>query len=309
MLELMTKSLSEVHAITASANSVWGLLLDFCNKYDILIVPRVHEIRFIPKWFAPKFEKTKMKELKGVLSSNGSWAHARHIGGVVVLPSAVNTQTVTAIEKPVTDARPASQAIALDNVLAQGIAGHYIPKDGTVGTLLVSQRDDWAGKITTSSTCRLTHIPEQKESNESTGISTDGKDPTKTELDNKPFYDRLAEMAYWDEVLKGNSVHVLTPIRFDVCPGSTVKLRNGGDVRLAYNRADSLMTEFAGFVVSTTISFDTINATAGAQYTLSHVRDIDDVAHLADAHPVYACGPFSDASWTKDRFKTIDGSE
>ncbi len=123
------------------------------------------------------------------------------------------------------------------------------------------------------------------------------------------FYDTLAEEADWDEAYKGRKADVVCPIRFDVCPGSTVRIRTGGDVRLEARNADQLATEFVGFVLSMKLTFDTINASASAQYALTHIRDIDTQNDLLEHHPVYQCGPFSNATWTKKRFKTIEGSQ
>ena len=150
---------------------------------------------------------------------------------------------------------------------------------------------------------------DQKEANEETATTDDGTPPATKEADGRNFYDALAEEAYWDEVLKGRRADLVCPIRFDVCPGSTVRIKTGGDVRLTQLGQDQLTTEFVGFVLSMRLVFDTINASASAQYTLTHVRDIDAQKELPEQHPVYQCGPFSNATWTKKRFKTIEGSE
>jgi hypothetical protein len=86
-------------------------------------------------------------------------------------------------------------------------------------------------------------------------------------------------------------------------------MKTSGDVRLRHRDQDQLTTEYVGFVQGVKMAFDTINATASAQYTLSHLRDIDEQKNLLKNHPIYNCAPFSNATWTKTRFKTVEGSE
>jgi hypothetical protein len=297
--ERMFDALMNLEVETYQSNSLWAALIHLAAKFGFMIVPRVHEVRFIPKWFMAKIDG--IKELKGVVSSNGSWEHSRPIGAAIVLPTSIDGKGISAVDAPGMQ--------SLENDSAMAVYGIHVPSSGSPGTLLVRQRADWAGEVAFPGVVRNPQNMDQKEANEGTTTTDDGTPPATKEADGRNFYDALAEEAYWDEVLKGRRADLVCPIRFDVCPGSTVRIKTGGDVRLMYQGQDQLTTECVGFVLSMKLIFDTINASASAQYTLTHVRDIDAQKEMLQDHPVYQCGPFSNATWTKKRFKTIGGSE
>lgn len=297
--ERMFDALMNMDVESYQLNSLWAALIQLAAKFGFMIVPRVHEVRFIPKWFMPRIDT--VKQLKGVVSSNGSWEHSRPIGAAIVLPTSIDGKGISAVDAPGMQ--------SLENDSAMATYGIYVPPNGSPGTLLVRQRADWAGEVAFPGLVRNPQNMDQKEANEGTATTDDGKPPAEKEADGRGFYDALAEEAYWDEVLKGRRADLVCPIRFDVCPGSTVRIKTGGDVRLEWFKKDQLTTEFVGFVLSMRLTFDTINASASAQYTLTHIRDIDAQKEMLEHHPVYQCGPFSDATWTKKRFKTIAGSE
>jgi len=297
--ERMFDALMNMDTESYQLNSLWAALIRLAATFGFMIVPRVHEIRFIPKWFMPRLHK--IKELKGVVSSNGSWEHSRPIGAAIVLPTSINGKGISAVDAPGMQ--------SLESGSAMAIYGIHVPPGGSPGTLLVRQRADWAGEVTFPGLVKSPQNMDQQEANEETATTDDDMTPAAKEADGRGFYDALAEEAYWDEVLKGRRADLVCPIRFDVCPGSTVRIRTGGDVRLERLQNDQLTTEVAGFVLSMRLTFDTINASASAQYTLTHIRDTNNQQEMPDQHPVYQCGPFSDATWTKKRFKTIHGSE
>ena len=299
LVERMFESLMNSDVESYQLNSLWAAIVQMAAKFSLMIVPRVHEIRFIPKWFMPRIKT--IKTLKGLVSSNSSWEYARPVGAAIVLPTSIDGKGISAIDAPGMQ--------SLENDSAMATYGIYAPKDGSPGTLLVRQRADWAGEVSFPGLVRNPQNMDQKEADESTTTTDDGTPPARKEADSRGFYNALAEEAYWDEMLKGRRADLVCPIRFDVCPGSTVCVKTGGDVRLESAGQDQLTTQFVGFVLSVRITFDTINASAATQYTLTHVRDFALQKDLSEHHPIYQCGPFSHATWTKKRFKTIEGSE
>jgi len=297
--ERMYHAMGNIPIESLQLNSVWAALIQMAAQFGIMLVPRVHELRFIPKWFTPKIND--IKRLKGVVSVNGNWDYARPVGAAIVLPTSLDGKAVSAIDAP--------GMLNLEDSNAMSVYGTYQPPHGRPGTMLVRQRADWAGNIVEPSLPKNPGNMDQNEANQATAMTDDGQLPAEKEADGRYFYDALAEEAYWDEGLKGRKADVVCPIRFDVCPGSTVRIKTGGDVRLEARNGDQLTTEFVGFVLSMKLTFDTINASASAQYALTHVRDTDAQKDLLEHHPIYQCGPFSNATWTKKRFKTIEGSE
>jgi hypothetical protein len=54
------------------------------------------------------------------------------------------------------------------------------------------------------------------------------------------------------------------------------------------------------------LTFDTINASATAQYTVTHAHAQDENDNLSENHPYYDCKPFLCATWTENAVKTIE---
>ena len=299
IVEQMYHAMGNIPIESLQLNSIWAALIQMAAQFGFMLVPRVHELRFIPKWFTPKIEN--IKQLKGVVSSNGGWDYARPVGAAIILPTSLDGKAVSAIDAP--------GMLNLEDSNAMSVYGTYQPPHGRPGTMLVRQRADWAGNIVEPSLPKNPGNMDLKEATGDTSMTGEDQLPAEKEADGKVFYDALAEEAYWDECLKGRRADLVCPIRFDVCPGSTVRVKTGGDIRLESKNLDQLTTEFVGFVLSMKLTFDTINASASAQYALTHVRDIDAQEDLLEHHPIYQCAPFSNATWTKKRFKTIEGSE
>ena len=291
-------------------NSLWAAMNQFVTRLGIMIVPRVHELRFIPKWFMPKTDAVKI--VNGVISVDGTWEHARPVGGVLVVPTSIGSKAVVSVATPNanTDKDKDVTEYELESEMVGSLSGVYVPKDGPPGTILVRQRADWAGEVIDTSGFEVPPTLLQQEADNTTSTLTQKDElPAEKEADNASFYDRLAEEAYWDETLKGRRADLICPLRFDICPGSTVCVKTSGDVRTDLIKRDQLVTSYTGFVISMRLAFDTITAAASTQYTLTHVRDSKLQTDLMEHHPFYQCGSFSDATWTRKRFKTINGSE
>jgi len=295
----MLKALSAIPVQSLQMNSIWAALLNMAGLFDFMLVPRVHELRFIPKWWLPAMEDIKL--LKGTVGIHSDWQYARPIGAVVMLPETLSDLAMGAADVP--------GAVPIDGAEAMPLHGRYVPPDKAPGTLLVRQRTGWAGQVVDPSLFHSAGDMIQEEATQATSTERDGKSAAQKEADGRSFYDTLAEEAYWDEIMKGRRADLICPIRFDICPGSTVRVRTGGDIRLQARNQDQLATEYVGFVTGMRLTFDTINATAGAQFTLTHLRDAQEQKNLLKHHPIYQCGPFSNAVWTKKRFKTVEGSE
>lgn len=286
---------------TAQANSMWSAFVNLAANFSFMIVPRVHDVRIIPKWFTPV--QANPKRLNGIVAVNGTWSHARPVGAVIMLPTASSGIGLSS--------RSIYEMMDITNRVSVSHYGRYQPPHKPPGTLLVRQRPGWSSSINLYNVANPTNPGEQKKggpdtSNEDSGEPSGEKEIKKEAVD---FYNTLAEEAYWDEMLKGVRMEVMTPIRFDVCPGSFVSVKTGSDVRIEANEGDALSTEYYGFVLSMRLTFDTMNASASAQYTLSHVHDQAVNGKLLKSHPMYDCAPFSSAFWTARPFQTIEGSE
>ena len=305
MIYRMLKAIGDIPVQSLQLDSVWSMFVLMASQFSFMLVPRVHELRFIPKWFLPSTAKEDIKLLDGAVNINSQWQYSRAIGASVILPSAWNNYALHAGDNA---PGPIDNPDAVKGVMSLSYYGFYKPETVIPGTLLVRQVPGWMGEIVPATVMGGQSMEQGVQGDHA---STSGDSANDKEKKLRTFFDILAEESYWDERMKGQRADVVCPIRFDVCPGSTVRVRTGYDVRIQRNveGGDKLATEYVGFVQSVKWTFDTINATASSQYTLSHLRDVRDQANLLKEHPIYRCQPFSNATWTKTRFKTVSGSE
>jgi hypothetical protein len=292
-------------------NSLWATILCYASQFSFMVVPRVHELRFIPKWYMPLITKeawanNSIKELTGATVVSAVWDHARPICGAVMMPEVNQTSGTGSY---VGDNKDSSEP-TVHSDYANGYYGHYYPNEGkrdennkqikpTPGTLLVRTPPLWARQKFLYDMSKKSQDAEQEDASKN--------DNRVESLKYRQFSKLLAKEAYWDETLKGRKMDVVCPLRFDIIPGSTVKVssRVGSDIG---RETDALDITYVGLITRMSMTFDMINATATSQYTLTHVRDASDVAAqmAQDEHPYYDCSPFSFARWTAEPCKTID---
>jgi hypothetical protein len=306
LLDRMYHSFANISVEQAQQNTFWSLLLYLASEYGFLVIPRANEVRFIPKWFLPPIPKDEVKPLDGAISLNGSWEHSRKIGASVLYPGNPGSLDWGGVNAPPGETIPPLPP-------PYSLYGKYVPEPSEPGILLLNQRPGWAGMLFTPKASASIGDMNQTEANEKTSTDASGTSAVQIDMQGFPFYDRLAEEAYWEEVHIGRRADVICPIRFDVCPGSTVKVRTGKDSRVMSlpggitrwlpDWAEPLFKDYAerdyiGFVSSVRIAMDTMNATAVSQYTLLYVRDSGAGDAKMEKHPFYSCPPFRHAGWT-----------
>jgi hypothetical protein len=299
---------------TLYANSVWASLLHYAAQFSFMLVPRVHELRFIPKWFTSTIKKVEdVKELTGATVVNATWEYARPICGVIICRTReIKSEAGENVGNQQNGQSGNTQPVlsVLESKFGDMYYGVYKPPDNLRnfngnGTLLVREAPAWADLTSVVDTSKTSNSMNQQ------SASKQKPEPEPFET----FANLLAEEAYWDESFGGRIMEVICPLRFDIIPGSTVRVssRVGTDIRSrgrAGNKGtDSLEVTYVGFVKRMSLTFDTINATAASNYTLTHVRNasVESKAIVQTRHPYFKVDkPFSHASWTADECKTID---
>jgi hypothetical protein len=291
-------------------DSLWSTLLFFAAQFSFMLVPRALTLHFIPKWFAPYITpegstpegstpKTGLPEeiIKNIQEAaivGANWDHARPIAGAVIIPAVIHVPGTGAQDTN----QPQPKKPTITDSFTNAYYAHYFPEDKHIrGTVLFREPPDWA-KQTMYHHCFLDdHTPG--------GGTAQPKASSNEKVHYEQFSELLAQEAYWDEALKGRRMEVVCPLRFDICPGSTIKVSTGvgRDKRL---KNDALTVDYYGFVLNMRLTFDTINASATAQYTLTHARTKEENKYLLKTHPYYNCPPFAHAPWTRDEVKTID---
>jgi hypothetical protein len=118
--------------------------------------------------------------------------------------------------------------------------------------------------------------------------TTNDKDPGKLREEAKGLFDALAHAMYANEVLKNRNGRVNGAVRFDISPGSTIRLEGTGSDFVA--GSDAFGEDRYASVISVGYQFDAETRTAGTSFHLAHVRneaenESDDTS--LDGHPLY----------------------
>jgi hypothetical protein len=85
----------------------------------------------------------------------------------------------------------------------------------------------------------------------------------------KSILDAYAHALYVEEILRHRQGSLSGKLRFDICPGSTVKVEGGSD---EFIPGDATGDPIFASVLSVTIELDSENAKAGTSFQLAHLR-------------------------------------
>lgn len=99
--------------------------------------------------------------------------------------------------------------------------------------------------------------------------------------------DLYAQMMYATNALRGREGMLVGKLRFDVAPGTTVKIKARGDLMLG---VDTLATSMIGFVASVSISIDAEQGTASTSFQLTNLRTEEEnklPRYAMDIHPFF----------------------
>jgi hypothetical protein len=102
--------------------------------------------------------------------------------------------------------------------------------------------------------------------------------------------DNFAHHWYTLEQLKGRTLEISGKLRFDIAPGSTIKIQGGGDAKIG--KDDLNITTFAT-VLRTSILLDCEAQQAGTAFSLAHIRsesENSDDKTSVDKPPLYKQG-------------------
>jgi len=262
-LRLVNALIQYLTGTQAAQGTAWSFLPMWAQHFSLKIVPRVHEIGFIPDWTVFQFEQQdQILELKHLISVKDSESSMQNPAGAMVAISA---------SAQVSEMRT-TRLFDLNEAVYESQRGEYIPgpeKGGPVGI------------------CTLPPA-----------LSGHAKDANGA-LSGK-WLSEWAEHKFWQQQYGSSSAMLLSPIRFDVCPGSTVKFSAGMNT---FTQIESV-----GYVQQ--IKWD-YNVEQGATCSIQvgFVRPASSLKKYGAAkHFFYdAEKPFLNASWIADPdFKTFE---
>lgn len=119
-------------------------------------------------------------------------------------------------------------------------------------------------------------------------IPNNGETKAERTSDAEGLYKRLAHAIYVTEALRGRNGSVSGKLRFDICPGSTIKLEGQHEVFIG--SSDKLGQDLYGMVTKVSIGLNANQGRAGTGFMLSGIRDETengDKRFTVEKHPLY----------------------
>lgn len=104
-------------------------------------------------------------------------------------------------------------------------------------------------------------------------------------LNSKTIGTEFAKWLYWVNQFRGISAQLTGKLRFDIAPGSIVRIE---DLDGKLYESDSESSWLYAAVTAVAFSIDTESATASTSFSLSHVRRHSERHYGLDRHPLYA---------------------
>ena len=267
-------------------NTAWSKLVgDFGPRFFFTVVPRVETAIIAP--FAPGYRETIDQEFGGGLISDPTY-----IGSTGSL-----SRPLKAVGVP--RSGPASLAGGLGDAYRQVsdrvLGGCFSPGPST-GMILFRQPPAW-----------LQNVPMQPSDVSKTvlndnalivGSATTPRDPSTSSIsestpeaaveDSQNYYTRIARYYYISEMLRGRSGVVYSKPRFDIAPGSNIRVPTQNALLID---GDSDNGDIIGQVSQVATTFDATAKTASSAFSLVNVRNSRENADdrtSAPGHPLYA---------------------
>jgi hypothetical protein len=262
-----------VQGLTGS--SVWDKILQLASTFQFYLIPNVEAATCVPLVFQNKnIYKTITADECFEIDIQAS--APQQIAGLILLNSA--TTTTNAFSNPESVLYP---VFASDPKLLLG------PKKASEipGKILVREMPDffrsapvasgWASPVINSQKVEGKGLDEAKKKDE------EGR-KRHEEMQLSDLGNQIATNWFYNELYKGRIGNLTSPLRFDIGPGSSVKLSGIGEKTPNFSR------NIYSCVVSVTLNFSADPGQAFTQFTLAHCRSETEKDNSLDKSPIYA---------------------
>ena len=168
------------------------------------------------------------------------------------------------------------------------LGGCYIPDKGAPGMVIIKKLPRYLANVAT---------PNRKTDNavkvKATQVNPEEGDPGEDDGVKKRveaavnYAEKLAEFLYHNEHLKTRHGQLSGPLRFDICPGTTVKIEGVGR---ELNPEGTEITDKYAHVLRITHYIDAETPRAGTAFHLGHIhtdKEHGANAHTLEKHPLY----------------------
>jgi len=267
-------------------NTLWGKLVTFASQFRFAVIPLVDKAIVVP--FTPGLQSLYCKEV-----TSDEYDHVDITGD---LKRPVRAIAVFAGHNYNTGAGGSSRAAS--SML--GVGGCYSPKDAEKdGMIYFIRPPAWLEGVPSSgfSAARTLGLTGRKGTSSSTtpiDISDDvrgakdGKSREDIVRELVEIYNGYAHSVYIQEALRGRMGTVSGKLRFDIAPGSTIKIAGSSEKFLP--GSDSLAQDLIGDVVRVSIVIDAESPRAGTTIQINNCRtesENKDEKTSLEQHPLY----------------------
>jgi len=179
------------------------------------------------------------------------------------------------------------------------IGGWYVARDD--GLVIIQQAPSWLAEFADVSVySNLTAGVTAATRANAFNFPGEGVAPTKASTTvmkqrQRTLLDKLAHAAFVTEMLRNRTARISGPLRFDVCPGSSIRIEGTSGSFLA--GVDPHGEPRYAMVASVSYNISAVKAQAATVYQLAHLRTATENANndtSIDRHPLY------DRIWTGD---------
>jgi len=167
------------------------------------------------------------------------------------------------------------------------LGGCYVPDQEGPGMIIIKKLPRYLSNVVQANrkVKAATNVKSTQVHSEETGdITDDSKDRKQAVLTHA---NDLAKFLYHNENLKSRHGQLSGPLRFDICPGSTIKIEGVGSE--IYKGVGAEVTDSYAHVLRITHYIDAEMPRAGTAFSLSHIHTKEEHGqHSIDKHPLYA---------------------
>jgi hypothetical protein len=277
-------------------NTFWDVIVgQYCAGFALAVVPLVDTAIIVadtPGYRTPWTVTLKPDEY-AMIDSNS------------LIPKPLKAVAVTADASSYTGA---NIGVTEREVLDKSLGGCFVsqaPEDDQ-GVLLVIAPPPWLQGITGVGEYAGASAGSNEASKTATtpeGVGRKPKDPTPGVMYDEAngAYSRYAQAVFIQNMLRGRSGSISGKLRFDIAPGSTIRIQSSPELFLGGE--DELATDLFASVQRVTISINAESQEAETAFQLAHIRtkkENGEERTSADSHPLFGDAVVAGAPLVKD---------
>jgi len=245
--------------------TMWGKILQWAGTFWFMVVPRPEEVLIVPNsgpLRGDHWATLKTSDYVQADMNNSMKQLVRCVGISHTVTTSTGFDTSGAVEGAPTH---------------YDLAAVYPPEPPKRGVAIVKEAPDWLADpvLSWQKSRKTVATPDREVVGSQDGADGDGnemdpkEDIQKNTEDLQSVMQKLAQQWYVIENLAGRYTEISGRLRFDICPGSTVKVEAGSDPFVAN---DQLQETYYAQVMGVTTAINSEQQRAGTTFSLAFVR-------------------------------------